>query len=207
MEEILEDKKPEAVPLSKFLDVKKEKKELEAKVRDLQEQVRSGADKREVNAELKDIADKYDVDPKFLSELSDIIYSKAKGDVEEQLNSKLKPLEARDKEEKINKAFEQHYQNAISVIPEYEAVVNKDVIKTLSLLPANSKKTFQQIIEETYGNSVTGKKTMEKSTPRGGKTAELDSSRLKDPSYYKEVMSNPELKKEYNKGLVDRINL
>ena len=203
--EILEDKK--TVPLTTFLETKKEKKALERELSELRAKADAGATKSEVKSDLKSIADKYDVDPNFLSELSDIIYAKAKGDVEETLNNKLQPIEAKEKAEKINTAFNDHYSKVIEEMPEYKNVVNKDVIKSLSLLPENSKKTFQQIIEETYGNSVTGKRTMETSTPRGGKDASLDMSKTNDPEYFKQVMANPELKKKYNEGLVSRIKL
>lgn len=203
--ELLEDKKD--VPLAIFLEKKKEAKALEKELSDLKQQIKDGATKSEAKAELKDIAEKYDVDPNFLSELSTIIYSKAKGDVEETLKSKLQPLEDKEREEKINKAFNEHYEKVIEELPEYADVINKDIIKSLSLLPQNANKTFQQIIEETYGKTVTGKKTLETATPRGGKETSLDMSRINDPEYFKRVMENPELKKKYNEGLTSRISL
>ena len=202
--EVLEDKGADTVPLKTFLDIKKEKKALEKTVSDLQAQVKAGTiTKSEVKSELKDIADKYEVDHNFLSELSTIIYAKA----EESFNSKLKPLEEKEKAERINIAFEEHYNKVIEEMPEYAGVINKSAIKALSLLPENSKKTFQQIIEETYGKTVTGKKTMETSTPRGGKETSIDMNKMRDPAYYKEIMANPELKKKYNENLHTRINL
>lgn len=202
--EVLEDKGADTVPLKTFLEVKKEKKDLEKTVSDLQAQVKAGTiTKSEVKAELKDVADKYDVDANFLSELTTLIYA----DVEQSFNSKLKPLEEKEKAERINTAFEEHYNKVIEEMPEYADVINKNAIKALSLLPENSKKTFQQIIEETYGKTVTGKRTMETSTPRGGKETSIDMNRMRDPEYYKEVMANPELKKKYNENLHTRINL
>ena len=207
VEEILSEEKPEMVPLSNFLEIKKEKKQLEKTVKELQEKVANGATKSEVNSDLKAIADKYDVDPEFLNELSTVIYAKAKGDATKDVEDKLKPLEAKEKAERIEKVFSENFNKVMEEMPEYANVVNRDVIKELSLLPQNAKKTFQQIIEDTYGKTVTGKKTMEPSSPRGGKDAGLDKSRLSDPEYFKEVMANPELKKEYNKSIQDRIQL
>jgi len=93
-------------------------------------------------------------------------------------------------------------------MPEYKNVANKSVIKTLSLDPANSNKTFEQILEDVYGNSVTGKRTMETSTPRGGKddTQTIDKSRLGEKGYFNEIKGDPALKKKYNEGLIDRMS-
>lgn len=197
----------ETVPLPKYLDTKKENKALKAELAELKAKKEEGASMREVATDLKSIADKYDVAPEFLSEFYEHIYAKAKGDVEETLQARLKPLEEKEKREKIDQAFEEHYAQVIEELPEYAKIINKGVIKSLSLLPENSKKTFQQIIEETYGKTVVGKKTMETSTPRGGKEVSLDLSRMKDPAYFKEVMANPELKKKYNENLHNRIKL
>jgi hypothetical protein len=205
--EILNKVEDKTVPLNTFLETKKEKKALEKELSNLQAQIKAGATKGEANASLKEIAEKYDVDVNFITELSSAIYAQAKDDVEEKLNSKLQHLEAREREEKINKAFNDHYEKVIQEMPEYNKVINKNVIKSLSLLPENSKKTFQQIIEETYGNSVTGKRTMETSTPRGGKDQGIDYSKVNDPEYFQKIMDNPELKKKYNDGLLSRINL
>jgi DNA-binding transcriptional MerR regulator len=70
-------------------------------------------------------------------------------------------------------------------------------------------KTFAKILEESYGHLVTGKKTLEKTQARGGNSdAPIDFERAKkDMGYYKEIMAEPSLKAEYNKGLIDRIRL
>lgn len=207
MEEILGEKEDDSVPLATFLELKKEKKEIEKQLKEIKESAEKGATKAEIKEDLKALADKYDVDPNFLADLSTIVYSKAKEEADEVVNSKLKPLEAKDKQEKINKIFNEHYENVMAEMPEYAEVVNKDVIKSLSLLPENAKKTFQQIIEETYGKTVSGKSTMESATPRGGKDVDVDFSKMTDPAYYKQVMQNPELKKKYNEGIAGRLRL
>lgn len=209
VEEMLDDDKSDdrSVPLSTFLEIKKEKKELEKEINSIKEQAAKGASKTEINNDLKSLAEKYDVDSDFLSELSTIIYSKAKGEADAALEERLKPMQAKERMERINKVFNENFDKVMQELPEYEAVVNKDVIKELTLLPQNAKKTFQQIVEETYGKTVTGKKTMETSTPRGGKNVGLDNSRINDPEYFKQVMADPELKKQYNEGITNRINL
>lgn len=207
IEDLLSEEKDDRVPLKTFLETKKEKKALEREISELKEQVKKGATKSEINSDLKSIAEKYDVDAGFLEELSTVIYSKAKQEADEVLQAKLKPIEAKDRADRIEKIFSVHFEKAMEELSEYKDVVNREVIKELSLLPQNAKKTFSQIIEDTYGKTVSGKKTMETSTPRGGKDASYDPSRMNDPVYFKEVMANPELKKKYNDGLVDRLRL
>lgn len=209
VEELLnkENDKDDRVPLKTFLETKKEKKALEKEINFLKEQIQKGATKSEINSDLKSIAEKYDVDANFLEELSTIIYSKAKQEADEVVQSKLKPLEAKERAERIEKIFSENFNKVMEEMPEYKDVVNRDVIKELSLLPQNAKKTFQQIIEETYGKTVAGKRTMETSIPRGGKEGSYDESKMNDPKYFAEVMANPELKKKYNEGLVSRLNL
>lgn len=202
-----EEERDDRVPLKTFLETKKEKKSLEKELSELKEQIKQGATKAEISSDLKGIAEKYDVDPNFLEELSTIIYSKAKSEADEILTAKLKPLEAKERADKIEKIFSENFNKVIEEMPEYKDVVNRDVIKELSLLPQNAKKTFHQIVEETYSKTVTGKKTMETSTPRGGKEGSFDADKMNDPAYFSEVMKNPELKKKYNETLADRLKL
>jgi hypothetical protein len=57
--------------------------------------------KSEIKSDLQSIADKYDVDPNFLSELSSVIYAQAKGDAEEAI----KPVLEKEAKERVDKAL------------------------------------------------------------------------------------------------------
>ena len=59
---------------------------------------------------------------------------------------------------RINVIFEKSFMETMAAMPEYEGIVNEDVIKTLSLDPANQSKTFAQLIKETYADEVAKKK-------------------------------------------------
>lgn len=54
----------------------------------------------------------------------------------------------------IEEIFSENFNKVMEGMPEYKDVVNRDVIKELSLLPQNAKKTFQQIVEETYKDKI-----------------------------------------------------
>jgi hypothetical protein len=100
-----------------------------------------------------------------------------------------------------------HLKTALENAPEYKEVVNVEVIKALAFNPANANKTYKQLIEEAYGNAVTGRRTIETTTPRGGaKDTKVDMRRAQSDSAYRhEVLADPELRKQYNEGLTDRV--
>lgn len=199
-----EKKQPDSVPLARLNKEIARKKELEAEIEKLKSQtVDENLSKKEISSSLKDLAVKHNIDADFLSELAGAIRKEADADIEERL----RPLNEREKNEKIDKAFQTGFTKAMENMPEYDGIVNANVIKKLSLDPENANKTFRQLIEDTYGNSLSGKRTIETTTPRGGNTAgnvDIEKART-DPAYFKEVMADPDLKKQYNDGLAQRI--
>lgn len=192
------------IPENIFLSEKKARKEAEREVKELKAQIQNGATKREVSESISAIAKEFDIDPDFLDKFAATIRSESKREIEDELSSKFKPLEEKQKQEKIDKAFDVHYTQAINAMPEFASIVNAGVIKSLSLLPQNSNKTFPQLIEETYGNALAGKRTIQPTTTSGGKDpAPLDYHKAnKDPAYFNEIMANPKLKAEYNDRMI-----
>lgn len=179
------------------------RKELENALAELQAKAKEESmSKREISSDLNALAVEHNIDAGFLNQLASAIKAQAEADIEERL----KPLTEREKQAKIDAAFKQGFERAIGNMPEYRDIVNPSVIKTLSLDPANANKTFPQLIEETYGNALGGKKTIEKAVPRGGNASgQLDYERAKrDTAYFKEVMADPTLKKQYNDRLFEQ---
>lgn len=208
-----EDKKEEdktsTIPEAAFLDEKKGRKAAEKEVARLKKLIEDGGSQSEITADINSIADEFGVDPKFLTKLTKSIEARVRKETEEEVSSKLKPFEERDRNDRIGKIFNENFSKAMEKMPEFKDIVNPEVIKTLSLDPKNSRKTFTQIIEETYGNALPGKRTIEQTKPAGGKEpgeVDIDKAR-KDPAYFAEVMSDPQLKKKYNEGLAQRITL
>lgn len=202
-----QEKNDESVPLAKFLEIKKENKQLANQMKELQKSIEAGTPKKEVTSDLKALAEKHDIDATFLQEFADAVRANAEKETEEKINSKLKPLQDKEKSERIEKVFAEHYKKTLDEMPEYEGVVNREVIKQLSLNPANANKTFAQLIEESYGHVVTGKRSLDPASSRTGKNDNLDvdvEKAKRDPAYFKEVMDNPVLKKKYNDDLTSR---
>lgn len=193
-----EPKKEDSVPMAVFLEEKKGRKALEKKVKELEEAVANGSkeEQSEVSDEIDALGEQYNVDKNFLRDLKKSI----KGD--DSASKRLERLEQREREERFNSAL----SSALDGAPEYKEVVNKDVLKELAMLPKNANKTFEELLQETYGSAIRGKRTIETTKPRGGKSpdSDFDPKRLKDdPEYMDEIESNPKLKEKYSQYVQD----
>lgn len=193
-------KEPKVVPEAVFLDLKKEFKKLKKSIEE-------GSTKKEVAADIKALAEKHNVDESFLEELATVVRNTSKAEVDAEIASKLAPLQERERGEKIEKAFDKAFKRALNDAPEYEGIVNREVIKALSLDPKNANKTFNQLIDESFGHLVTGKKTIDYSSGSNRSDgATVDMAKAKsDGEYFKKVMADPVLKKQYNEGIDGRL--
>lgn len=202
-------KEPKMVPEAVLIEYKKENKEIHKELRDLKALIESGATKKEVSGDLKALAEKHNVDPEFLSEFADSVRKEADSKIDEKINEKIKPIEEKENAEKREKVFNQHFDKTLEEMPEYKDLVNKDVIRALVMDPKNANKTFAQIFNDSYGHLVTGKKTLDTTTPRGGQEdASIDFARAKsDSKYFEEIMADPQLKAKYNADLATRLRL
>lgn len=179
--EVVDTKKPTEVPLSRLNKEIQRRKELEAELKALK-------------ADLADEGDTEDVDDE--PEVK-------------KLAQKLEQIEERERRAKLEATFMVHLNKALDNAPEYKDIANVEVIKALAFNPANANKTYTQLLQEAYGNAVTGRRTIETTTPRGGaKDGKLDIDRARrDTDYRREVLADPELKKQYNESLHTRIPL
>lgn len=205
-----EEPKPSLVPEAALIGEKKGRKEAEKRIKELEAQIAAGATKREVSEGLDDIqaiAAKYGLDEpnrQFFDELATVLEARAERKTEE----KLRPLEEKERAAKLDQIFSKHFNDALEASPEFKGIANASVIKTLSMAPENANKTFPQIIEETYGGAISGKRTIETTTPGGGKAPEpIDYERAKkDGAYVTEILKDPVKKAEYNKRMIDQMS-
>jgi len=199
MSETVEDKR--VVDEYVFVAEKKARKAAEKELKSLKDSIENGATKQEISDSISEIADEHNIDKEFLQKLA----SSIKAETEKELDAKYSSrFEAKDKESKFETAFKSQYEIAMERAPEFKSIANPEVIKTLAIQPQNAKKTLSQILEDTYGNAIAGKRTIETSTPNGGKDPEpLDYSRAeKDIEYFKEVMKDPKKKAQYNAQMI-----
>lgn len=190
------------VPLKKFLDLKNQNKELKSQLDDLTSRAQEMTT-AQVADDLQSLASEHNIDPAFLSKLASAIKKQAEKDLDE----KLRPFAEKERRARIDAAFQKTFKDVMSDMPEYADIVNPDVIKALSLNPANRNKTFRQIIEETYSNALGGKRTIESTTVQPKTAGPLDYDRAKsDTAYFKEVMADPKLKAAYNERMLSEMS-
>lgn len=173
-------KKPESVPLARLSKEVQRRKEAEAELKAL---------KAQLEGDLEDDEDVNDV-PEV-----------------KKLAQKLEQLEGDKRTADLNKVFESNFNATLEKHPEYKDIANVEVIRQMAFNPANANKTYRQLLDEAYGNAVTGRRTIETTTPRGGaKDGSLDMNRARtDTAYRHEVLADPVLRKQYNEGLTDRV--
>ena len=185
-----------------IVDIKKDNKQMAKDLSELRTLIESGAAKKEVSTDLTALAEKHNVSVEFLQDFAATV----RKEVGKDSDDRIKSIEETSNSEKREKIFTEAFDKTLEEMPEYKKLVSKDVIRTLVMDPKNSNKTFAQIFESSYGHLVTGKKTLEPTKARGGKEdTKVDISRAqKDTEYFKEVMADPELRKQYNEGIASR---
>lgn len=201
----------DTVGLSKFLDEKNKRKEAEALAQQLQyelDQARTmaqqGASQSYVDDTVNEIAQKYtDVSPELLRDLVSV----TKREIDKEYGSKLNAFEADRQREAAEKKFSDLYTRTISDMPEYSNMVNPEVIKSLAFNPMNANKTLPQIIEETYGRAIVGRKTLETSggSSRRDNAGDIDFANMRD-SDWEAIEADPALKAKHNAWTMEQLN-
>ena len=198
---------PESALLKYKSEVKRLKKDLK-KATEVDEDDESEDDESEDDdVDIDTLAEENNVDKTFLKKFSKTIAKSTEKNLEKLVAAKIKPFEDIEKGRTFDAQFKKAFSEAMAEMPQYEKVVNEKVIKSLSQLPENRDKTFQQLLDETYGNAVPGKRSLETQKPGGGRAPEsVDIAKAsRDPKYFDEIMKDPQLKKEYNDNLMERL--
>lgn len=191
----------------KYLGQKRRAEKAEAEAKALQEEISKlrtssmtgSMPVAEVNDKIKKLGEEYGVDESFLTKLVSTIESsniqKIKAELEKDYAPKLSRLEQERALEKAEKKFDDVFSKVLKDMPEYDGVVNKEVIKALAFNPANAKKTMPQILEEAYGNAIQGRKSIE-STHASREPEEVNFSSPKGSDWDK-IESDPVAKKKW----------
>ena len=177
--EIKETKKVDSVPIARLNKEIQRRKDLEAELRDVRGETSS-------DPEVDEVEDDQEV---------------------KKLAERLESIEKKDRQTKLEAIFHDNLAKTLENAPEFKGVVNVEVIKQMAFNPSNANKTYKQLLEEAYGNAVTGRRTIETTLPRGGaKDTKVDMKRAQtDTEYRHAVIADPELRKQYNEGLTDRV--
>lgn len=190
--------KPKTVPIEVFLELKKELKELKNK----------SVSTIDEDSSIEEIAEEFDVNVEFVNKLANAIKTSTVKDFEKKNEALLKQERAKAEQEKREKKFDELYAKSLEINPHLKDIANKEIIKQLALNPNNAKKTCSQLLEEVYGHTVQGKRTIETSQPNSSeKTESVDFTKAGDPAVYAKIKADPELRKQYNEFLIKNINL
>jgi AraC-like DNA-binding protein len=207
--------KSDTVPLKKYMEEKRARRDIESQVETLQEEITklktntaTGAiNLTTVNDEIRRLAQEHNVDESFLTSLVSTVRKTTKeeirGEMEKDFSPKISQIERERAIEKAERKFEEAYSKALAENPEFNGIVNKDVIKTLAFSQQNSKKTLSEIIDDTYGSAVQGKKSIE--TQHASKQpTEVDYNNPKSADWDK-IESDPTAKEKWSKEAAEQI--
>ncbi len=214
--ETLSEKSDDSVPLKKYMAEKHAKREAEQKSQQLEAEIaelRKNPYKsnEDIKLDVKSLSEKHQIDEEVLSDILNASYNMTKEkvlqEIEKEINPKLAELEGIKREREV-KSFDEKLSNDVSRVlkemPEYSSLVDTDDLKIWIKSGQYSKLTLPQLIEQKYSRFITGKKTIE--TSHASKQVEMtDNSKPLSDEQYLKLDSDPELRKEWSKGLLDRV--
>lgn len=148
----------ETVPLSVFLSLKEDMKELKNQLKEAK-----APEKKSMQIEgVKDLAAKYpDVSEDLLNDLLVASTSKAKAEVLQEVAPILERQKYKEEKEQFDKAFDRVFEKALKENPELPEYVDKELIKTLVLTPKYRNVKVADILSQIYPKKEEGRQSSE----------------------------------------------
>lgn len=161
-----EDKHQETVPLSVFLSLKSDFKELQKEIRESKNSEKQGI----ITEGIKDLAEKYpDVDKSFIKDILEASTAKAVKELDDKYNSVFKEQEVKEQRRKFNEAFDKVFDKALADNPDLPKTIDKEVVKSLALTPEYKNTPISEILVKLYGGvAEKGKSSSENDTRTAG---------------------------------------
>lgn len=185
----------ETVPLSVYLSLKDDVKELKKAIKDSKE-----SNKPSVTIEgLKDLADKYpDVNQEFIQDILASATTQAAQELDKKYAPKIEKLEADTKKESFNKAFDSIFQKAVDANPDLPKNIDKEAVKSLALTPAYQNVPIAEILNKLYGGVVEKGKFSSENDTRTDVDVETitDFSKI-TPEQRKRIVADPTTRQKY----------
>lgn len=182
-------KKEETVPLSVYLALKDDVKDLKRELKDSKPQTKS-----EERASIRAISEKYpDVDPDFIKG----IVEAASAETEAKYEPILQRQESERKQKEFDTAFDKLYTDALADMPDAKNV-NKDAIKALALTPQYNNTPVADIIKMLNPEVTAGRATSENDMRVSADTVEriVDIESI-TPEQRAKIMDDPASRKAY----------
>lgn len=211
-DELLDDLKKENREMKKMI-----RDEVIPTIRDLQEQVKKGGTSaNDAQDELDALAKEWDLEPKFVRKLSDILLSKSKKQFEDQYLSDIKDfkskVETQSKEiskAQISAAISKEFDRVVAENPDLAKVAKKEAVrKYIMSSEENLSRTMEDILDELYGSDKGGAGMEGYSSQGGNHPKEPDYKAPSDEDHKRIAESRERGGQEFDKyqeGLIDRL--
>jgi len=213
--ESLSEKAEDRVPLKKYMEEKRARKETEEKFQVIAQELErirnSGASNREVNYDLSQLSEKHNVDEDVLRDIVEASYvinkDRLKAELENDINPKLAEFESM-KQEKQKQNFENTFNKllteSLTEMPEYSDVIDKEDLKTWIASGKYSKLTLPQLIEQKYGKFIGSKKSIDGGYTPGREAVVPSPENMTDKDWVN-IENDPALKDKWKGSLEDRL--
>jgi hypothetical protein len=185
----------ETVPLSVYLELKKDLKDLKHEIKSTKE---SNQEKVEI-AGVKELANKYpDVNEDFIK---DILNSATK-EAEKKLDEKYTPIiakqEIKEKQIAFDTAFDRLFEKTIQDNPDLPKTIDKELVKELALTPKYRNVPLSDIMIKMYGSTIEGKSSSENEM-RSGSDVVTDVVNFESitPDQKTAIMADPKVRAKY----------
>lgn len=187
--------KAETVPLSQYLELKKDLKELKKEISDSK-----GSEKSKVEVQgLGELASKYpDVNQDFLKDLLSSATNTATKKLEEQFSSIVEKQETEKKQLAFDKAFDNLFDKTLNENPDLPKTIDKGLIKDLAQTPKYRTTPLAEILQKMYPTSSAGKGSSENDMRSAAdRVDDVVSFDKITPDQRKAIMADPATRQKY----------
>lgn len=186
---------PETVPLSVFLALKEDLKELKHEIKESK-----GSTQAKVEVQgIAELAQKYpDVSQEFIQDMLSSATKEATKKIEEKYTPILEKQEQEKKQAEFDRAFDNLFDGAIKDNPDLPSNIDKDLIKTLALTPKYRNVPIADILIKMYGSTPKGKTSSENETRSAVDTVEdIVTFDKITPEQKGAIMADPKARQKY----------
>lgn len=185
----------EHVPLSVYLDLKKDFKELKKEVQEAKD-----SDKSKIRAAgYSDLTQKYpDVSPEFIQDMLGAATLEAQKKIEEKYTPIIAKQEQKEKQLAFDKAFDNLFDKTLQDNPDLPKTIDKELVKELALTPKYRNVPLSDILIKIYGNQDTGKSSSENDMRTGSDIVDdiVSFDRITEDQR-KAIMADPKARGKY----------
>ena len=211
---------------SLIVDQKKENREMKKMIRDeviptirdLQQQIKKGGTTADdALDELDELAKEWELQPKFVQKLANILLTKSKKQFEDEYLSDIKDIKKKTEDQskeisnaQITGAISKEFDRVIADNPDLAKVAKKEAVKKYIMSSEeNLSRTMEDILEELYGNSEKPEPGMEGYSSQGNNHQKEPDYKTPSEDDHKRIAQSREKGgqefEKYQEGLIDRL--